>query len=893
MDGRARGHRSSSAASSVYPPSIEVTKLHHLLQSLKKSAKNYHEISQRETFPAICDKLRQVRALLIDSSSQLRLKDAFRYASGFETLLEVLEVIQRHDDSAPISSEGATQTLELLKANLDVLAELLREHRGNRRYFATRVRLNGWKSFERIIWGAKLDKGWQSVGLRESYIQSHLFGCLFAFLLGDEEVISAFKASKTILEPVNDPQSEDILHDTTNTSKGVKPQGKQDLSTNGQRLPPLSAIQDRVHSIIKEGDSIQNPEILPLIFEMWLKLPRAEFSNLADLRLVSLFIITTFLRLVKVSALNLVAMHGSGVFSQMLSSMVSSNLQPEEQTQLRCVCAELASLGVSALEDAHYLYDLACHSDIASSFLYKALEASAGPPYIQFDLSLHGFASAELPTLGQIFPPQSSSEGYTFTAWIHIDKFDSSCHTTIFGAFDASQTCFVLGYLEKDTRQFILQTSITSSRPSVRFKNSLFHEGRWYHIALIHRRPKSAASSRATLLIDGEFVEQVKVQYPQSPPQTDISVERSDQGHTESSHRPLRVQAFLGTPQDLAARLGKSVVSTRWSLASAHLFSEVLSEELIAAYQKVGPRYYGNFQDCLGSFQTYRASAEINLYNETLHPGREENSDIVTAMRLKASNLLDESRIMLSISPNNVLDDDDRNNVDESQLVRSLSRTAAKSLQHYTRSGSNAVVINAAVPAINDALTHSHGVAILTGEPIVAVPQSLDEASWRLAGCVAVGLRLLQAAKTPEAVLRAIKIVFATVDHDWRNSEAMEKEHGFGILACLLRDKLGLASTNPSNFGKAEPIPIHGGAWDAFTKELLEVILKFVGFDQERPEESMLVNALAFRVLLVDFDTWRKTGLETQQLYYSIFGTLVNGSKHHNFNARRLARMRK
>ena len=892
MDGQIRPHRSSSAGSSIYSQSPEVSKLQELLHGLAESAKHYRGSSKLEHIPPICDKLRELRPLLIDSSHSLKIQDAFRHARGFEMLLEVLELIQRLDHLASLSTEEAAQSLELLKAVLDVLSESLREHRGNRRYFATHVKPNGWQSLGAAIRGAALDRHQQSIQPWDPSVQTHLFGCLFSFMLADEEAVAAFKGSKSLLGSAGGAQDDVVLHDTTNTTKGVQSQGKSDHSTNGPPSLSLSSVQGRIVNVFKDSDTIQNPEVFPLIFDMWLGLPREEFSNSMELRLLSLFVVCALTRLVKNSAYNLVTVHSCGVFSQVLPSLVSSDLPSDEQMQLLSIGEELASLGVCSLEDAHYLYDMACHSDKGSNFLYKALEASSGPPYIQFDLSLHGFASVELPTLGHAFPPLSSSSGYTFTAWIRIDKFDDSCHTTIFGAFDASQTCFVLGYLEKDTHQFILQTSITSPRPSVRFKNMVFQEDKWYHVALIHRRPKSTASSRATLLVNGEFVEQVKVQYPQSPPQAKVLEERSTSGQTENTRRSLRVQAFLGTPQDLAARLGKSVVSTRWSLASAHLFSEVLSEELVAAYQKVGPRYSGNFQDCLGSFQTYRASAEINLYNETLHPGKEEKSDIVTAMRLKASNLLDESRIMLSISPYNVLDDDDRNNVDESQLVKSLSRAAAKSLQHYTRSGSNAVVINAAVPAINDALTQSHGVAILTGEPIVVVPQSLDEASWRLAGCVAVGLQLLQGAQTTEAVIQAVKIIFATVDNDWRNSEAMEKEHGFGILACLLRDKTGLTSTNQSSLGKAEAIPVQGAEWDAFTKELLQIILKFVGFDEQRPEESMLVNALAFRVLLVDFDTWRKTGFETQKLYYSVFGVLVDGSKHHNFNARRLARMR-
>src|SRR2546430_9557139 len=37
---------------------------------------------------------------------------------------------------------------------------------------------------------------------------------------------------------------------------------------------------------------------------------------------------------------------------------------------------------------------------------------------------------------------------------------------SLFGAFDASQTCFVLAYLEKDTQNFILQTSRSEEHTS-------------------------------------------------------------------------------------------------------------------------------------------------------------------------------------------------------------------------------------------------------------------------------------------------------------------------------------------------------------------------------------------------------------------------------------------
>jgi hypothetical protein len=332
----------------------------------------------------------------------------------------------------------------------------------------------------------------------------------------------------------------------------------------------------------------------------------------------------------------------------------------------------------------------------------------------------------------------------------------------------------------------------------------------------------------------------------------------------------MPVQVFFGTPSDLSPRLGRGVVSSRWSLGTTHLFEDVLSDDLIAVFYRLGPRYHGNFQDCLGSFQTYEASAALNMRNELMHPGREEKSDIVAAIRQKASSIISEPKVLLSLSATQVLDDRNDNNIDESMLVQSLSRHAAKNLQGLTRAG--AVAINGAVPSINEALISSHGVAIMTGEPIVVVPQSLDDAAWKIGGAAAVGLKMVEAAKTPKQVCRAVEILFEMIKGSWRNSEAMERENGFAILGHLIRQK---------------------DARGVVGKELLRLVLDFVGYRRDAPEESFIINPLAYRILLVDFDVWRTADIETQREYFAQFLKFTSGSKYHHFNSKRLVRMRK
>lgn len=645
---------------------------------------------------------------------------------------------------------------------------------------------------------------------------------------------------------------------------------------------------------ITHSTLLQIPEAMVTLLELWSVLEKkpAESGQSADFSIKAGFssVPKIINHVAALSTHNLVALRGTALLSTVLSYILSP-LSDASTLDLYNMAVTLLDLGVTSLDDAHLLFRNAGNSSMIAGLLIKALSMSKYPPYLHFDLSLHGFASIELPRLGHEFPPASSSIGYTILLRIYIVKFDPSVHTTLFGAFDSSQTCFVLVYLEKDTHNLILQTSVTSSKPSVRFKSVAFQEGRWYHISIMHRRPRTTTSSRASLFIDGEFVEQVKSNYPAPPPTTSSNGGKG--GQSTSTHNDKAVQAFLGTPQDLATRVGRGSVASQWRLASIHLIGEVLSDDLIAVYYQLGPRYSGNYQDCLGSFQTYQASAELNLRNENLHPGREEKSDIISAIRSKASNLLPESKILLSIAPSAILDNWDHCNLDETQLVKALSTGALKNLRSVTRGGRNALAINGSIPSINEALLHPSGYALLTGDPAIAIPQSLDDAAWRVGGCAAVGLAILEAAHSHDSIIGALKILFKSVQDSWRNSEAMERESGFGVLANLLAVKLGTENPKPDRITVASAIGSEGEKKnESLSKHILQLILGFVGYRFEKPEDSVINNPLAYRVLLVDFDIWRSSAPSVQKLYYEQFTVFAVNSKYHQFNTKRLIRMR-
>ncbi|KAH7037609.1 LOW QUALITY PROTEIN: WD repeat and FYVE domain-containing protein [Microdochium trichocladiopsis] len=542
------------------------------------------------------------------------------------------------------------------------------------------------------------------------------------------------------------------------------------------------------------------------------------------------------------------------------------------------------SCGFNNLADAQKL--ILNSSPRSSDFCLEMTDRYTDPPFIQFDLSLHGHSSIELPSLGRTFPPQQSA-GYTFTAWFRVDKFDPSCHTTLFGVFDSTQSCFLLAYLEKDTHNFILQTSVRSSRPSVRFKSFTFKENKWYHVGIVHRRPKALVASKAALYVNGEFVEQLKAAYPSQPPLANNSTE-SFASFGSSSNKTMPVQAFLGTPKDLSAVVGPGLVKSKWSLASAHVFEDVLSDEFLSVPSRLGPGYQGNFQDCLGAFQTYKASAALGLQNELLSTGKEAESDIMRVIRQKAAYLIPEQRIMLSVMPSSIFRE--TRGFGDSQLFRALSRGPAHTLTQMVLKAGTGVAINAALPSINDALVRSAGVAILAGNPIVVTPHLFDDALWRLAGFTPLALKLIDRADTVDALLQAVEMVFKCINSSWRNSEAMESAGGYQILALLLRTKLGF--TTPSSNLATSRLELENDERDKLCFRLLSLVLDFVGYKHRDPLDSVIINPLAYRILLVDFDGWRKCTPIIQELYYKQFVSFAVRSKYHQYNNRRLLRMR-
>src|SRR3569833_1520635 len=737
-------YRSSTSASNPPSTSKAAEVLQHLLDRLSASLR----VRDTSGYPNIQPHLhnsQQKHQHIAAAPPPCPAQDDFRHLHGYQHLLGVLRTFSGFYNPQMRNRAQKKALFELLHIVLAVFSASFREHHGNWRYFRHRAEGGGWEALDQII---------ASIGLGVSdsdlWSKCQLFGKLLSFA-HDDQRLQELCESVCPAEPAAGHQQ---TQDAADTDPPEREGPSEEQSEASSSATNVAAIDEKLRAIVGPNSVLQNAEIMRTVVGFWENIPR-DGSDETDP--TSVIVLGTLRSIVAASFINLSALHGTGVLSRFIGLYFSpaSRLTPLEKEWVLPLCKTMMYLGVNKLSVAQFL--LSSTDPVTSEFCLEMAESYNGPPFVQFDLSLHGHSAIELPNLGRSFPPLSSA-GYTFTCWLRVDRFDTNSHTTIFGVFDSTQTCFLLAYLEKDTHNFILQTSVTSQRPSVRFKSIKFKEGQWYHVALVHRRPKTMTASKASLYVNGEFAVQIRSAFPCQPSAIPNGSTESFASFTSSSNLFNTVLAFLGTPRDLSTHVGRGLIFSKWSVASAHLLDDVLSDDFLAVHFRLGPRYQGNFQDCLGGFQTYEASAALGVRNEQFHPGKEENSDILKAIRDKASTILPENRVSMGTLPTSMFRTDGQ--FLDSLIYRSLSRLAAGNLLSLTTKSGTAVTINTALPCINDALVRAHGVSVLAGSPVLATPFYFDDNLWRLGGFTPVALKIVERASTAVELVRSVEHMF-------------------------------------------------------------------------------------------------------------------------------------
>jgi hypothetical protein len=680
---------------------------------------------QTETLGGLIEAIARLKGLLVESVSAV---NSFGESGGFESLLRTFETatadeLSTDTETALSSGSDAPQDdrvhlrQDLLQLTFGALSQALASSATAKSAFAG---IAGYAQIETI--------------LRSSNCTAHvtqrdyIFGNLVAFAINDFTHCHIFSSMRWHLS-------------------------SDDLSFKEK----VDRIAFKMQAAFESTESLPNPESISLIINMLPDIQTDEDLGIAVCDALQV--------IVNANRVNQLAFFSSPSLSQIIEKVIlqsstwaAENLSTEQIDILEDLIFSLSPLGLP-LRLASAIVSTAVQrtGTTTEASLLPVLQQFATqsrlPPHFHFDMHPHGYSALTFPSLTKPFPPLSST-GYTISLWLRIEKFDPEMHLTLFGAFDTPQKCFCMAYIEQDTHKIVLQTSL---RSSVRFKMFEFHQARWYHIVLAHKRPRTTTSARALLYVDGALVDQVKCTYPSSPPGKSV------------------VQAFFGTPPAFANAQVKPTL--QWSLAQSHVWGDLLPDNLIEIIFQLGPRYHGNFQDSLGQFQTYDASTALNIRLGAMGGAKAEKSVLMAAIRGKGGTWAPESKLLLSVSP------------------LSLSETR---------------ILNCGIPRISDALVLENGWGSAIGAPAIVVPRSLDDTIWCLGGC-AIGLRMVDKASTPEELFLAVKVLFEVIRLSWRNSEDMERCHGYEILAFLLKAK------------KKEFINV----------KLLQAVAEFIGVDFE------------------------------------------------------------
>ncbi|KAG7928679.1 hypothetical protein KL925_000860 [Ogataea polymorpha] len=163
------------------------------------------------------------------------------------------------------------------------------------------------------------------------------------------------------------------------------------------------------------------------------------------------------------------------------------------------------------------------------------------------------------------------------------------------------------------------------------------------------------------------------------------------------------------------------------------------------------------------------------------------------------------------------------------------------------------------------------------GSTIHWKPKLLLNSLYSIGGMV-ICLRLLETAKTSSSLVESLDFLFALLSKDPLSKQEFEMNAGYNIVATILKTKKVLLNLT-----------------------VLDSILRFVGYNETSPIESILANALAYRILIVDFEIWKPTSIDhvgdasvrdTFKFLLFQFSVFAHDSRYHSYNIQQLVDMR-
>ncbi|KAJ8380472.1 hypothetical protein SKAU_G00012500 [Synaphobranchus kaupii] len=502
--------------------------------------------------------------------------------------------------------------------------------------------------------------------------------------------------------------------------------------------------------------------------------------------------------------------------------------------------------------------------------------SSVTPAFVEFDTSLEGFGCLFLPSLAphnapsnnvnasgvsdgavpsgmgngeRLFPPPS---GLSYSTWFCVERMSSpSQHhpvrllTVVRRATSSEQhyICLAVVLSAKDrlltvsTKEELLQSYVDdfSEESSfyellpccTRFRcGDLISEGQWHHLVVVLSKGM-LKNSTATLYIDGQLVNTVKLHYVHSSP-----------GGSGSTNPPVvsTVYGYVGTPP--AQRHMSSLV---WRLGPTHFLEEVLPAVSVSAIYDLGPNYVGSFQavylPCKDSKTEAIPPSPVALVPE------EKVSFSLYALSVSALTVAKVRKVY--------------NKLDSKAIAKQLTLSSHE----------NATPVK----LIHNAAGHLNGPARTLGAAVIGylgvrafVPKPVATNLQYIGGAAAI-LGLVAMASDVEGLYAAVKALVCVVKSNALASKEMERIKGYQLLAMLLKKKRSLLNSH-----------------------ILHLTFSLVGTVDSGHETSIIPNSTAFQDLLCDFEVWLHAPYELHLSLFEHFIELLTESSEAAKNAKLL-----
>uniref|UniRef100_A0A8C0GX95 Alfy-like armadillo-like repeat domain-containing protein n=1 Tax=Chelonoidis abingdonii TaxID=106734 RepID=A0A8C0GX95_CHEAB len=458
---------------------------------------------------------------------------------------------------------------------------------------------------------------------------------------------------------------------------------------------------------------------------------------------------------------------------------------------------------------------------------FQPYNTSLAPSFVEFDMSPEGYGCLFLPTLSTVMGPSAEHSvsggigmgtrlfpplgGLTVSSWFLVSRFCSTrdAHPLRFltvvrhmSRMEQEFVCFAVSFSPTD-RSLVISTEevefqpLDIMEPEVEVPNhssaptqiefsctQQLATGQWHHLTVTVAK-ETKRNCIVSAYINGQILGSAKMQYIQPLPGSSISMEPSSF---------VDIYGYIASP-----RIWKQKSSLAWRLGPTYLFEESISGETVEAINKLGPRYFSNFQ-------------AVHIEGElTALVAEERISFGINAICSSTTTIQDIKSCY--------------NEVD--------GRLIAKEMGIISRDSSTPVFLARNIAGHLAGPLRTIG-SVAVGQFGVRVFQSCPAAnSLNFIGGPAILLGLIAMARDDHAMYAAVKVLNSVLNRSPMSEKLMSHIGGYQLLAYLLKLKTKLLNNR-----------------------ILQLVLSIAGTAELGLESSTIKNYGAFQYVLSNFELW-------------------------------------